>query len=95
MLNGNSFSKIRFAPQISKTQGPNSVNASRQTIRGVVRSHWVRGDGGLTSDLVTRLDVTVPVGATAEVVLPLLVRVREGRRCRQGCGVAWRYVCWR
>ena len=87
----------RFAShRKSKTQGPNSVNASLQTIRGVVRSHWVRGDGGLTSDLVTRLDVTVPVGATAEVVLvlPLLVRVREGRCCRQECGVAWRYVCW-
>lgn len=95
---GPGFSQLRIAPRISRTEGPSSVNASVQTVRGVVRSHWVRGD--LTaSGLIVQLAVTVPVGATAEVTLPLLgmaaseVDVYEGcddERNRCSAGRVWR-----
>ena len=54
----------------------NYASGSIESVRGTVSSSWMRHGDGL------RLEVTVPVGSTAEVVVPKMnlrdVEVREG-----------------
>ncbi len=56
------FEKIRIAPQMVRDL--RHAAGSVQTYRGPVSSSWSRGDGNV------RLEAVVPVGCSAEVVLP-------------------------
>ena len=97
---GPGYSRVRIAPQISKTVGPDSVNASVHTVRGVVRSEWVRlrtaANAEADAGVLVSLKVTVPIGATATVHLPTLgvaadaVEVFEGDdKCERAHDWLW------
>jgi len=70
------YRRIRFAPQIVRDL--NWASGTINTVRGPVSSSWTR-----TGDTL-RLEITVPVGSTAEVHVPKLglnnVQVDEGGR---------------
>ena len=78
------YATVSIAPQISKTEGPSAVNASVATVRGLIKSSWVRGSArGPGAAVALELKVSVPVGCRAIVAVPLLgadpshVRVQE------------------
>eukprot|EP01046_Picozoa_sp_COSAG06_P031306 COSAG06_NODE_3038_length_5930_cov_14.172869_1_plen_1031_part_00 len=85
---GPGYRTLRIAPHISKTEGPSSLNASVQTIRGVVRSEWQRAGVESDSSFVVRLRVTVPIGSTADVSLPLLGSAATEVALFEGCSEA-------
>ena len=60
---GAGYSTLRIAPEVPPTL--QRVSASIDTVRGTVSSSWQTTDATLT------LDVAVPVGATATIVVPL------------------------
>ena len=82
------FATVNVAPKISKTLGPSSVSMTLMTIRGLATSNWTRAapapalapaseiaGGDVVGEHAARaltLQVTVPIGATANVELPLL-----------------------
>jgi alpha-L-rhamnosidase len=76
------YATVTIAPQVSKTTGPNAVNASIATVRGTVKSAWVRP---ANEGEPFELKVSVPVGSRAIVRVPLLdagasaatIRLRE------------------
>lgn len=69
------YETVKIAPQISRSAGPASANASVATVRGIVASAWTRhagcAAGGRSAPLLT-LQATVPVGMHAEILVPLL-----------------------
>ena len=81
------YASVTIAPQVSKTNGPSAVNASIATVRGTIKSSWVRASNDGVDPF--ELKVTVPVGSHAVVRVPLhlgegslatvrLVEVSEG-----------------
>jgi alpha-L-rhamnosidase len=58
------YESIRIEPQL--VHGLDWAAASTETVRGPVSSAWHKVDTGYT------LDVTIPMGATATIVLPKL-----------------------
>jgi hypothetical protein len=68
------YATATIAPQISKTLGPNAVNASVLTVRGVLKSSWVRHEQlkGKFGECLLEMRVTVPVGSLARISIPLL-----------------------
>ena len=60
------FQKIRFEPQVVRDL--RWASGSMETVRGLVASSWTRDGQRL------KLDVTIPVGSTAEIVVPKLGR---------------------
>ena len=86
------YASVTIAPQISRTLDPASANASVKTVRGVVTSNWTRHElttescrregsrmGSRARGLAARLTmrVSVPVGATGELQVPLLGHTSE------------------
>ncbi len=67
------FDRVVIRPQA--VEGLDWVRCSYRSVRGLITSNWSRANGALT------LDVTIPVGATATVVIPAkgLDAVTEGR----------------
>jgi alpha-L-rhamnosidase len=61
---GVAYSDVRFEPEL--VHGVNWASASIRSIHGQVASSWSRIGGGY------RLKITIPVGSTAQVYLPLL-----------------------
>lgn len=75
--NGEGYRHLRIAPQI--VEDLHWASATIHTLRGTVSSSWTHSSGEIT------LEVTVPVGSDAEVVIPTdpemtAVTVREGDR---------------
>ncbi len=68
------FEKIRIAPQMVRDLG--YAAGSTRTLRGEVSSSWARGERSV------RLEVVIPVGSEAEVVIPRFnlenVVIKEG-----------------
>jgi hypothetical protein len=59
------YATVTIAPQVSKTNGPSAVNASVDTVRGTVKSAWIRPAGDAEP---FELRVTVPVATSRAVV---------------------------
>lgn len=74
---GAGYSTVRIAPQVPPTL--HRVTASIDTVRGIVSSSWQTVGGTVT------LDVAVPVGTTATIVVPL---PRAGARVKAPSGAA-------
>jgi alpha-L-rhamnosidase len=82
------YGAVTIAPQISPTLDPSSCNASVVTVRGEVKSSWVRqsdvtSDGtlpaacssttsGAKGAVILKMQITVPVGMLGHVHVPLL-----------------------
>lgn len=69
------YATVTIAPKVSTSEGPSGVNASVTTIRGVVKSSWVRHTASgktKTNDAVFELKIQIPVGSHARVTIPLL-----------------------
>jgi hypothetical protein len=68
------YATVTIAPQISQTLGPNAVNASVLTVRGTVKSSWVRHEKlkDTLGECLLDMWVTVPVGSLASIAIPLL-----------------------
>ena len=91
---GEGFAEVAIEPKVSTRYGPTSINASLQTVRGVIHSNWTRFEASSGPSLDGRdalftLNIVLPVGVVArDIVLPLLtpiddlsnVVVMEGRR---------------
>ena len=63
------YATVTIAPQVSKSTGPSAVNASVATVRGTVKSAWVRP---ANEGEPFELKVSVPVGSRAIIRVPLL-----------------------
>ncbi len=79
--NGEGYRHIRFAPQI--VEDLHWTSASMNTQRGMVASSWTHSPGEIA------LDVVVPVGSDAEVVIPADREMTEVT-VREGDHVIWR-----
>jgi hypothetical protein len=69
------YASVTIAPQVSKSIGPSAVNATVATVRGTVRSAWVRPSNLSVEPF--ELWVSVPVGAHAVVRVPALLEARH------------------
>jgi alpha-L-rhamnosidase len=58
------FEEISIRPTSVTSYVPDSVSYTLETIRGIVISHWTKGDSNYN------LNVTVPVNSTAKVYIP-------------------------
>ena len=65
------YATVTIAPQVSRTTGPSAVNASVATVRGVVKSSWIRPSNTTETNPFVML-VSVPVGSRAVIRVPLL-----------------------
>jgi alpha-L-rhamnosidase len=77
---GEGYRHIRIAPLIP--EGLQWASATVDTLRGTVSSSWTY------SAQMTRLDVTVPVNADAEILIPKNPKITEGI-IREGDKVIW------
>ena len=69
------------APQVSQTEGPSAVNASVTTIRGVVKSNWVRHKQGASTVASSAAPaMPVPLSPAAGVVFELTIQIPVGSR---------------
>ena len=69
------YARVSIHPEVSKNEGPDGVNSSVATVRGTVSSRWSRvpeADG-----CVLTLTVTVPVGMTGDVLVPMMTSIAE------------------
>ena len=71
---GAGYASVRIAPQVSQSYGPSAVNMSLQTLHGLVKSSWRRNTTCIDSSSgceALRLEVKVPIGVRAQVVVPV------------------------
>jgi len=89
------YSQITVDPKISKTLGPNSVNATLETASGTIKSSWTRHSVVAGVDIqhakgcVVEVCTEVPVGVSATFSLPLLNISTRGIWVTEGTEVVW------